>query len=234
MASISVFTPAGERAGEFELADDVFGLEPNQALMHQSVVATLANQRQGSADTKTRGEVHHTTKKLYRQKGTGRARQGMRSAPHMKGGGVAFGPHPRDYSVSFPKKMRRKALLSALSVKAGAEAIIVLENYGITEPKTKSATAMFKALDLFEKKVLIVLDEPGTEEDADRVQAEFLSFRNLPNVVGITSPSMLGTYDVLHADRLLITRAGIELLQELKQQPIGIARWMANQQGGAE
>ena len=235
MASLTVFTPAGERAGEFELAAEIFGIEPNKALLHQAVVATLANQRQGSADTKTRGEVHHTTKKLYRQKGTGRARQGMRSAPHMKGGGVVFGPHPRDYSVSFPKKMRRKALLSALSVKATGEAIVLLENYGINEPRTKSVTALFTAFDLTKKKVLVVLDEPKDEQDLARVNAEWLSFRNLPNVIGITTPSTLGTYDVLCADRLLITRDGIACLQELKQQPLGMARWMARQQQeGAE
>lgn len=234
MASIPVFTPAGERAGDIEVSVEIFGIEPNVALMHQAVVSTLANQRQGSADTKTRGEVHHTTKKMYRQKGTGRARQGMRSAPHWKGGGIVFGPHPRDYSVSFPKKMRRKALLSALSVKAASDAIIVIEQYGIAEPRTKSAVSLMKALDLLEKKVLIVLDDPSTDAETERVQAEFLSFRNLPNVVGITAPSTLGTYDVLHADRLVITRAGLEFLQTLKQQPIGIARRMAEQQGGAE
>jgi len=234
MATISIFTPAGERAGEYELLDDVFGLEPNQSLMHQAVVATLANMRQGSADSKTRAEVHHTTKKMYRQKGTGRARQGMRSAPHWKGGGVAFGPHPRDFGLDFPKKMRRKALLCALSLKASAEAITVVENYGITDPRTKSATALLQALNIAGKKVLVVLDEPKDEQEFDRVKAEFLSFRNLPNLVGITSPSMVGTYDVLTSECLLFTRAGIEHLQELKQQPIGIARWMANQQGGAE
>lgn len=226
MANVPVFTPAGERAGEIELAADVFGIEPSQALMHQAVVTTLANMRQGTADTKTRGEVHHSTRKMWRQKGTGRARQGMRSAPHWKGGGIVFGPHPRDYSKAFPKKMRRKALLSALSVKAAGEAIVVVESFGIDAPKTKNGVALLKALGLLDtKKVLIVLDEPTA--------ATVLSFRNLPNVM-LTTVETVGTYDVLNADRLLFTRKGIEFLQELKQQPVGIARWLANQQGGAE
>ncbi|HEY3380077.1 MAG TPA: 50S ribosomal protein L4 [Armatimonadota bacterium] len=223
MATIPIFTPAGERAGELELAAEVFGLEPNKALMHQAVVSTLANMRQGTADTKTRAEVHHTTKKLFKQKGTGRARQGMRSAPHWKGGGIAFGPHPRDYSVSFPKKMRRKALLSALSSKLTSESITVVEHFGITEAKTKQAIALLSALQLSGKKLLVVLDEP--------TEALVLAFRNIPNVY-LTTVEMLGTYDVLSTDRLLFTQAGITLLQELKQQPIGMARWMANQQQG--
>lgn len=226
MATIPIFTPAGERAGEFELAAEVFGVEPNTSLMHQAVVTTLANLRQGTADTKTRGEVHHTTKKAWRQKGTGRARQGMRSAPHWKGGGVVFGPHPRDYSLSFPKKMRRKALLSALSVKAAADKIIVVEDFNIADAKTKQAIALLTALALLDSKLLVVFDQP-TEEAV-------LAFRNLPNVY-LTTVEMLGTYDVLTAENLLFTRSSIERLQELKQQPVGIARWMAYQQEeGAE
>ncbi|MHB9023687.1 MAG: 50S ribosomal protein L4 [Armatimonadota bacterium] len=227
MASVPVYNTAGKQAGEVELADEVFAIEPNMALMHQAVVATLANGRQGSADTKTRSEVHHTTRKVWRQKGTGRARQGSRAAPHWKGGGVVFGPHPRDYSQSFPKKMKRKALLSALSARMVDEAFVVIEDFGFTEPKTKNALELLKALHLAEqRKVLVVLDEP--------TDAVVLSFRNLPNIAMITV-EMLGTKDILDADTLLITRAGILRLQELKQQPIGIARWMKKQQeGGAE
>lgn len=227
MTTISIFTPAGAPAGELEIASDVFGIEPNNALMHQAVITTLANNRQGTADTKTRAEVHHTTKKLFRQKGTGRARQGMRSAPHWKGGGVAFGPHPRDYTLSLPKKMRRKALLSALSLKVAQAGITVVEDFGFTTIKTKNAINLLQALNLTEKKRLLVVIDDVSE-------ATILSFRNLPQVL-ITTAEMLGTYDVLSADHLLFTRSSIALLQELKQQPIGILRWVAKQeQGGAE
>lgn len=225
MSTIPVYTLAGERAGELELAADVFGVEPNAALVHQAVVTTLANLRQGTADTKTRGEVHHTTRKAWRQKGTGRARQGMRSAPHWKGGGVVFGPHPRDYALSLPKKMRRKALLSALTTKAAEDGIRVIEAFDFTEAKTKAAVAALRALELQEKKVLVVLDE--MDDTVARC------FRNLQNVM-VTTAQALGTYTVLNADCLLFTRAGLERLQVLKQQPLGAKRWAQKQvEGGA-
>lgn len=223
MPTIPVFTPAGEKSGEIELADDIFAIEPHIALMHQAVVAALANRRQGTADTKTRGEVHHTTKKLFKQKGTGRARQGMRSAPHWKGGGIVFGPHPRDYTQSLPKKMRRKAILSALSVKTAADAIVCVENFGLSAIKTRQAVALLQALNIQDKRVLVVLDEV--------TDSIVLSFSNLPTI-NLVTVEMLGTYDVLKAERLLFTRAGIERLTELKHQPLGIARWMAKQDQG--
>lgn len=223
MATIPVYSPAGERAGELELAADVFGLEPHMALMHQAVVTTLANMRQGTADTKTRGEVHHTTKKLFRQKGTGRARQGMKSAPHWKGGGVVFGPHPRDYSLALPKKMRRKALLSALSARANDEALLVVESLSFEKPQTRIAAALLETLGVANKKVLLVLDQ---------VQPSVvLSFRNLPRVL-ITTSDSLGTYDILAADVLVFTKAGLDRLTALKQEAFGTARWLAKQQGG--
>jgi large subunit ribosomal protein L4 len=223
MATIPVFTAAGQQAGEMELAAEVFGIEPNQALVVQSVLATLAGRRQGTADTKTRGEVKHTTRKLFKQKGTGRARQGMKSAPHWKGGGVVFGPHPRDYSQSLPKKMRRKALLSALSAKIAAGGIIVLDEFPFEQPRTKVAVSTLTALGLADTKVLVVLAEP--------TPAILLSFRNLPNVL-VTTTDRLGTYDVLLADRLLFSQASLAHLQALKQQPLGIERWRANQHTG--
>lgn len=225
MSQLPVYTTAGEQAGQIELAADVFAIEPSAALVHQAVVTTLANMRQGTADTKTRGEVKHTTKKLYRQKGTGRARQGMRSAPHWKGGGIVFGPHPRDYSLSFNKKMRRKALLSALTSKVADGGVIILDTLAFEKPQTKLAAGVLKALKIAEMRVLLVLDE--------LTESVVLSFRNMPNV-GITSADKLGTYDVLLADRLLFTRASILRLQELKQQPVGSARLLVKAQGGAE
>ncbi len=224
MSQLPIYTSAGEPAGEFMLADEVFAVAENTALVHQAVVTTLANQRQGTADTKTRGEVKHTTKKLFRQKGTGRARQGMRSAPHWKGGGVAFGPHPRDYSISLPKKMRRKALLSALSAKVADGGVLIVEALEFTQPQTKAAVGVLKALQITDMRVMLVLEALN--------EPVMLSFRNLPNVA-ITTADKLGTYDVLLADRLLFTKDAIACLQELKQQPFGTARFKVTGQGGA-
>ncbi len=223
MSQLPVYTTAGESAGEFILADDVFAVAENTALVHQAVVTTLANQRQGTADTKTRGEVKHTTKKLFRQKGTGRARQGMRSAPHWKGGGIVFGPHPRDYTLSLPKKMRRKALLSALSTKVAEDGVLIVETLAFAQPHTKAALCVLQALQIDEMRVLLVL-----EALSDSV---VLSFRNLPNVA-VTTADKLGTYDVLLADRLLFTKEAITRVQELKQQPLGTTRIKAKARGG--
>jgi len=226
MSTVPVYNLAGEPSGEFELAPGVFDAPFNKALIHQSVVATLANRRQGTADTKTRGEVSHTTKKVYRQKGTGRARQGMRSAPHWKGGGVVFGPHPRDYSQSLPKKMRRAALLSALAVRASEErSILVVDTFAFPELKTRHAVALLRALKIDGlKRVLLVVKESQ--------DAIVRAFRNLPNV-DIVSAEMLGTYQVLTASCLLFEQASLARLQELKQQPLGSARWLAKQQPAA-
>jgi large subunit ribosomal protein L4 len=224
MATIPVYTAAGKPAGEIELAADVFGIEPHEALVHQAVRATLANGRQGNADTKTRGEVHHTTRKLFRQKGTGRARQGMKSAPHWKGGGVVFGPHPRNFSQSLNKKMRRKALLSVLSAKAQENAIRVVDAFTFTAPKTREALALLQALEIAEQRVLVVVDVLAPEV--------VLSFRNLPQVA-VTTPDAVGTYETLLADCLLFTKDSLATLTSLKQQPLGIARWLANQGGVA-
>ncbi|HOF87656.1 MAG TPA: 50S ribosomal protein L4 [Armatimonadota bacterium] len=225
MVTIPLYTPAGETAGSLDLADEVFGVAPNPALVHQAVVATLANRRQGTHDTKTRGEVHHSTRKVYRQKGTGRARQGMRSAPHWKGGGIAFGPHPRDYDQGLPKKMRRKALLSALSARVADAHVVVVESFGLAAPKTREAVKLLGALGLAGvRRLLVVLDDAGDEA--------ILAFRNLPNVQ-LTTAQMLCTYDVLCAERLLFTRGSLERFQELKQQPVGPRRLPITAEGGA-
>jgi len=226
MSTVPIYNLTGEPSGEFELASDVFGTPVNEALIHQSVKTTLANRRQGTADTKTRGEVSHTTKKVYRQKGTGRARQGMRSAPHWKGGGIVFGPHPRDYTMSLPKKMRRAALLSALTTKASEDGIIVVDAFSFAEPKTRLAVALLRALKIDGmKRIVLVVKERG--DAAIRV------FNNLPNVEIVTA-DMLGTYQVLNASCLLFEQASLRRLQELKQQPIGSARWLAKQQMEAQ
>jgi len=217
MTKAPIFKSNGSAAGDIELNAEIFGLELNHDLLRQAVMVFLANNRQGTSSTKTRGEVKHTTKKVWRQKGTGRARQGMKSAPHWKGGGIVFGPTPRDFSMSFPKKMRRSALLNAMSARAAENAIVVVEEFGITEGKTKQGVEFLKALGLENTKLLLVLDEP-TEEI-------ILAFRNIPSVYMATVDSV-GTYDVLTSEKVLFTKAGLDLFAALKLSPLGIDNWI--------
>src|SRR5437868_10769469 len=153
---VSVKSASGQSAGTITLDDRVFGIEPNQAVLHQAVVAQLANQRQGNAATKTRGMVQSSGKKPWRQKGTGRARQGMVSAPHFRGGGVVFGPHPRDYHQRLPRKMRRLALRSALSDKASSGGLVIVDGFDIAEGRTKALMAMLEAIGAAGKAILVV------------------------------------------------------------------------------
>jgi len=193
---IDVQTPGGTKDGSVELPAELFDVEPNIALMHQVVTAQLAAKRQGTHATKTRGDVSGGGKKPYRQKGTGRARQGSTRAPQFTGGGVVHGPQPRDYSQRTPKKMIAAALRGALSDRARNDRI-----HAITElvegqaPSTKSAKAFLAAL-TDRKQVLVVIgrtDETGA-----------LSVRNLPNV-HVISPDQLNTYDVLKADDVIFS-----------------------------
>ncbi len=193
---IDVRTPGGKKDGTVELPADLFDVEPNIALMHQVVTAQLAAKRQGTHATKTRAQVSGGGKKPYRQKGTGRARQGSTRAPQFTGGGVVHGPQPRDYSERTPKKMIRAALRSALSDRARNERI-----HAITEvlegqtPSTKSAKAFLASL-TDRRKVLIVIGR------TDEVGAK--SVRNLPGV-HVISPDQLNTYDVLNADDVVFS-----------------------------
>jgi len=192
----ALYTSAGEAIGEVALDPAVFGIEPNVAVMHQVVTAQLAAARSGTADTKTRGEVRGGGKKPWRQKGLGRARQGSTRAPHFRGGGTVFGPHPRSYRQRTPKKMRRLALRSALSVRAAEGQVKVVESFEWTEPKTKQAVALLAAMGV-SGKALVVLGK------GDEVAARSLA--NLPQVV-FTETGRLATYDVLWADTLVFTR----------------------------
>jgi len=193
---IDVVTPDGKKDGSVELPAELFDVEPNIALMHQVVVAQLAAKRQGTHATKTRGEVSGGGKKPYRQKGTGRARQGSTRAPQFAGGGVVHGPQPRDYSQRTPKKMIAAALRGALSDRARNDRI-----HAITElvsgqvPSTKNAKAFLASL-TENKKVLVVIGR------ADEVGAK--SVRNLPGV-HVISPDQLNTYDVLDADDVVFS-----------------------------
>jgi large subunit ribosomal protein L4 len=197
------FSPTGAPAESVTLDPAVFGRAPNSALLHQAVVAQLANARQGTHDTLTRGEVNRTTKKVWRQKGTGRARQGSRKGPHWRGGGVAFGPHPRSYRQNMPRKMRQGALRSALSAKAAAGEIVVLQELTMEAPSTKGLRLLLAQVSQGRSQ-LIVLDGPQRN-----VQ---LSARNLPHVKAITTNSV-NVVDVLRYEHLVLSLAAVRTLE---------------------
>jgi large subunit ribosomal protein L4 len=203
MATIKakVLDGAGKSTGDKTLPEAQFGGEVNVPLMHQVVTAQLAAARSGTADTKTRSEVRGGGAKPWRQKGTGRARHGSSRSPIWVGGGVVFGPHPRDYSQRLPKKMRKAALRSALADKAGAGQVFILD--GFTENKTKAAAGALNAAGI-EGKVLVVLDPADeTSRTVDR------AFRNLSNAAFALVGS-LSTYDVLVADAIVFTSSAYD------------------------
>jgi large subunit ribosomal protein L4 len=195
--TVPLRTVDGGSAGSVELDETVFGIQPNVAVMHQVVTAQLAAARAGTQSTKTRAEVSGGGRKPFKQKGTGRARQGSTRAPHWVGGGVALGPKPRSYRQKTPKKMVQLALRSALSDRASAERVAVIERWPWTQPKTADAKAALVALGL-EGKILIVLDR---ERDHDA----YRSFRNLPEVQLLLSGE-LNAYDVLCNDWVVFAR----------------------------
>jgi large subunit ribosomal protein L4 len=197
-------TMNGDKVGQHELNATVFGVEPNIVLMHQAVVEELANQRSGTADTKTRAEVAGGGRKPYRQKGTGRARQGSIRAPHYPGGGVVWGPHPRGYDQKMPRKMRRAALKSALSAKLADGSMIFVEDFTISEISTKKMAGILKSLDA-SGKVLI-----ATTEITDEL---IRSLRNIPGVLLAQAPA-LSVADVLDSDRVVMTKAAAQALEE--------------------
>ena len=204
MASLSVKTKAGAAAGTVDVADALFGIEPNAAVLHQVITAQLAARRAGTQSTKTRAEVRGGGAKPWRQKGTGRARQGSIRAPHFRGGGVALGPKPRDYTQRTPKKMIRLALASALSDRAAEDRVLVVDDWAFAEPKTKDAIAALAALGL-DGRVLIVL----TPDD----EIAWKSFRNLQNV-HILTVGELNAYDVLASDWVLFTKQSLPATKE--------------------
>jgi large subunit ribosomal protein L4 len=206
MTTIPVTSVTGAKAGSAELPDGLFGIEPNVAVMHQVITAQLAAARSGTHSTKTRAEAKGGGAKPWRQKGTGRARQGSIRSPHWRGGGVAHGPKPRDYRQRTPKKMVRLALRSALSDRAADGKVMVVDDWGIGEPRTKRAKEVLAGLGLRTKgerddRVLLVLDR--TEE------ATWKSFRNLGKRVQIVLPEELNPYDVLVNDWLVFSTASL-------------------------
>jgi len=213
--TIDVRSQAGEKVGSVRLDPSVFGVQPNVPVMHQVVAAQLAARRAGTQSTLTRAEVRGGGAKPWRQKGTGRARQGSKNAPHWRGGGVSFAPKPRSYRQRTPKKMVRLALLSALSDRAADDKIIVIDRWEIEAPKTKEAVAALESLEI-EGRALIVLGEGD--------DATWKSFRNLGSVHCVTA-SELNTYDVLVADYIVFTRATLpgEVDDAEKETPVAIA-----------
>jgi large subunit ribosomal protein L4 len=207
VSSLTMKTATGGDGGTVELPDDIFGIEPNVAVMHQVVTAQLAAKRAGTHSTKTRAEVRGGGAKPWRQKGTGRARQGSIRAPQWRGGGVAHGPKPRDYSQRTPKKMVRLALLSALSDRAGEDKVMVVDDWAIDAPKTKDAMKLLEAVGLRTKgereaRVLVVLFRTD--------DAAWKSMRNLGERVQIVLPEELNTYDVLLNDWIVFSEASLE------------------------
>jgi large subunit ribosomal protein L4 len=204
MASAPLFSATGQPAGETPLADAVFGAKISEPLLHQAVLRELANRRQGTHDTKTRGEVAGGAKKPYRQKGTGHARQGSTRSPHYRHGGVVHGPTPRSYTQSMPKKMRRAAVKSALAAKAQDSAVKVLEALAPTEISTKAMAGILNAVGIEGRTMLIV---------AAKDEKVALSVRNIPNVSLRILPG-LSTYEVMQAKNLLFTRDALALLEK--------------------
>lgn len=196
MASVTVKTAAGAAAGQVDLPEAMFGVQPNVPVMHQVVTAQLAAGRAGTQSTKTRAEVSGGGKKPFKQKGTGNARQGSTRAPHFSGGGIALGPKPRKYDQKTPKKMIRLALASALSDRAAEGKVIVVDEWGFTEPKTKQAKAALAALGVTGKALVVV--------DIDD-QMAVKSFFNLPEVQLIET-AHLNAYDVLCNEFIVFTK----------------------------
>jgi large subunit ribosomal protein L4 len=199
---LNVLNEQGQPVGEIDVADDVFGAEVKPHLHWEVVKNQLANRRAGTHDTKTRAEVHFSTKKIYKQKGSGNARHGSRKSPIFRKGGVAFGPHPRSYAYNVPKKVRRLALCSAISTRVRNGEIVVVQAFGFAEAKTKQAAAMLQGFGA--QKALVVT--------ADEHQNLHLSIRNLPSAKYIRAEGV-NVYDVLKYDRLVLSVDAVRALE---------------------
>ena len=206
MASIAVKNSSGKAAGNVDVADELFAVEPNVPVMHQVVTAQLAGRRAGTQSTKTRAEVSGTGKKPFNQKGTGGARQGSTRAPHFNGGGIAHGPKPRSYTQRTPRKMIRLALASALSDRNSSGHVVVIDSWGLTTPSTKDALKALTALGV-EGRVMVVVSP--SEEVAIK------SFRNVPEVQ-LTLVGELNAYDVLCNDWIVFSKDSLPIAKEAK------------------
>jgi large subunit ribosomal protein L4 len=205
MPKVSLFNQNGSQVGEIELNESVFGIEPNQHVLFEAIVMQRASLRQGTHKVKVRSEVRGGGRKPWRQKGTGRARQGSIRSPQWRGGGTVFGPTPRSYSYKLPKKVRRLAIKSALSSKVLEENILVLENLAFEAPKTKDFKNVLGGLSV-EKKALIVT--------ADLDENVALSARNIPGVTVVTADG-INVLDVVNHEKLIMTKAAVEKVEEV-------------------
>lgn len=205
MPKVDVYDMKGKKVSDVELAESVFGIEPNEAIVHSVLVNYLANQRQGTQSTKTRAEVRGGGKKPWRQKGTGHARQGSTRAPQWTHGGIVFAPKPRSYRYTLNKKVRRLAMKSALSSKVLDNELIVLDKIAMDEYKTKTIAAMLKAVGS-EKKALIVLPEKNEKVIA--------SAANIPGVK-TALVNTLNVYDILNADKFIVLQDAIAQIEEV-------------------
>ena len=205
MPKANVFNMAGEKVGEVELSEAVFGIQPNESVLHDSVKNHLANCRQGTQSALTKGEVSYTTKKPWRQKGTGRARAGYAGSPVWYHGGVAFAPKPRDYGYSLNKKVRRLAMKSALSAKALEENIVVIDGLKIDEVKTKPFKAFLEKVGVTGKALVVT-------ENVDSMVVK--SARNLPGVT-TTTAMILSPYMILTGGKMVVDKAALSKIEEV-------------------
>ena len=205
MSTIKVLNMAGAEVGTVELCDSIFGIEPNQAVVHEVVKNHLANCRQGTQSALTRAEVSGGGKKPWRQKGTGHARQGSTRAPQWTHGGIVFAPKPRDYSYTLNKKAKRLALKSVLSAKAAEQNVVVIDEIKMDAPKTKAFAAFLNAVGCTSKTLVVT---------ANADQNVVRSGRNIEGCE-VTFANLLNTYDVLHADKLVVDQAALQKIQEV-------------------
>ena len=205
MPQVTVFDMTGKSVGEMTLSDAIFGIEPNTSVMHAAVVNYLANQRQGTQSTLTRSEVSGGGRKPWKQKGTGRARQGSTRAPQWTHGGIALGPKPRDYSYELPKKVKRLALKSAFSAKVADNNLIVVDNIAVEGYKTKAVAEMLSNLGA-DKKALIVMPE---------VDAKLI--KSAANIPGVKTAlvNTINVYDILNCDKFIVAKSALKKIEEV-------------------
>ena len=205
MPQVTVFDMTGKSVGEMTLSDAIFGIEPNTSVMHAAVVNYLANQRQGTQSSLTRSEVSGGGRKPWKQKGTGRARQGSTRAPQWTHGGIALGPKPRDYSYELPKKVKRLALKSAFSAKVADNNLIVVDNIAVEGYKTKAVAEMLSNLGA-DKKALIVMPE---------VDAKLI--KSAANIPGVKTAlvNTINVYDILNCDKFIVAKSALEKIEEV-------------------
>ncbi|WP_100400590.1 50S ribosomal protein L4 [Bacillus sp. FJAT-44742] len=205
MPKVALFNQSGSQVGDVDLADAVFGIEPNEAVLADAVLMQQASLRQGTHKVKNRSEVRGGGRKPWRQKGTGRARQGSIRSPQWVGGGVVFGPTPRSYSYSLPKKVRRLAIKSALSTKVQSEEFVVVEDLKLDSPKTKEMVNILSSLSASDKALVVT---------ADYNEAVALSAKNIPGVTFVTADNV-SVLDLLKHNKVVITKEAVEKVEEV-------------------